>query len=102
MDKELKRGKHYLHKGRIMDVISIDDLTAEVMLDSVDGRPPVRVDVHQRQIDTALCKIGGYVIVVKGINRGKRGKLLGKDKEREMVEVQLDADQSIFKCSMDD
>jgi ribosomal protein L24 len=58
--------------------------------------------MHQDQLQTALCKVNGYVLIVQGECRGKRGKLLERNSEKDRAVVQLDADQSLVKCRLDD
>ena len=53
-------------------------------------------------LETALCKVNGYVLIVQGEYRGKRGKLLERNKDKNRAVVQLDADKSMVKCTLDD
>lgn len=100
IDRNMQQGKLYLRKGRVIDVIG--GLQADVLLDASDGRKSMRIEIHQDQVETALCKEGGFVLVVQGAYRGKRGKLVERNKEKNRAVVQLDSDRSMVKCTLDD
>ena len=56
--------------------------------------------VKQQVLETVIPKTGGFVMVVSGSGKGKRGVL--KEKEKEKGLVQLDGELEFAKYNLDD
>ncbi|KAJ3682645.1 hypothetical protein LUZ60_015218 [Juncus effusus] len=84
ISKDLKRGKYYLKKGEIIDVVG--PTTCDI---SIDGE--LVQGVEQEMLETALPKKGGAVLVLYGKNKGVFGNLMEKDLDEE-VGIVRDAD----------
>ncbi|EKX45933.1 hypothetical protein GUITHDRAFT_163177 [Guillardia theta CCMP2712] len=96
IDKKVKAGKYYLKKATVLDVVSRGVCT--IMMD--DDRRMVE-DVTYKMLETVLPKTGGYVLFVSGKFKGQRGKLLAKDKDREIANVQLMSSMQVEAVPMD-
>ncbi|KAM7493601.1 hypothetical protein LguiB_028210 [Lonicera macranthoides] len=86
ISKELKGGKLYLKKGKIVDVVG--PMKCDISMD--ESRELVQ-GVDQEFLETALPRRGGPVIVLYGRHKGVYGSLVEKDVEKEIGVVQ-DAD----------
>lgn len=86
ISKELKGGKLYLKKGKIVDVVG--PTKCDISMD--ESRELVQ-SVDQEFLETALPRRGGPVIVLYGRHKGVYGSLVKKDMEKETGVVQ-DAD----------
>ena len=68
--------------------------------------PPTHVcmytGVKARYLETALPPIGGPVLLLRGVHRLKRGKLLESDTRKEEGVVQLSEDLHVVRVSLDD
>ncbi|KAK6782741.1 hypothetical protein RDI58_020537 [Solanum bulbocastanum] len=78
ISKDLKRGRLYLKKGEIMDVVG--PTSCDICMD--ETRELIQ-DVDQELLETALPKRGGPVLVLYGRNKGVYGHLVEKDSEKE-------------------
>ena len=58
--------------------------------------------VKEKQLETVVPKVGGLVMVLTGEFKGRRGRLMAKDKEREVASVQIAGDMSVETVKMDD
>jgi len=96
IDKKVKAGKYYLKKATILDVVSRGVCT--IVMD--DDRRMVE-DVTSKMLETVLPKTGGYVLLVSGKFKGQRGKLLAKDRDREVANVQLMSSMQVEAVPMD-
>lgn len=78
ISKELNRGRFYLKKGKVVDVVGPNtcDLTMDEGGELVQG-------VDQDFLETALPKSGGPVLVLFGKHKGVYGNLVKKDLDRE-------------------
>ncbi|RAL53814.1 unnamed protein product [Cuscuta campestris] len=78
ISKDLKRGKLYLKKGKVVDVVgpSTCDISMDESQELIQG-------VNQDQLETALPKRGGPVLVLYGRHKGVFGSLLERDSEKE-------------------
>ncbi|KAL2653589.1 hypothetical protein R1flu_021717 [Riccia fluitans] len=84
ISKTLNGGRLYLKKGRIVDVISLKE--CDVLMD--ESREMIQA-VKQDQLETALPKKGGRVMVVGGRDyRGKLGKLIERGTEKGVVQLE--------------
>jgi G patch domain and KOW motifs-containing protein len=86
ISKDFKRGKYYLKKGEIVDVVG--PTTCDI---SIDETRELLQGVDQCMLETALPKKGGAVLVLYGKHKGVYGDLVKKDLEEEMGVVR-DAD----------
>ncbi|GJZ20528.1 MOS2-like protein [Tanacetum coccineum] len=82
ISKELKRGRLYLKKGEIVDVVG--PTTCDVAMD--EGREIIQ-GVEQEDLETALPRRGGPVLVLYGRYKGVFGSLQEKDMDRETAVV---------------
>ncbi|CAM6095547.1 unnamed protein product [Calypogeia fissa] len=85
ISKTLKGGRFYLKKGRIVDVVTPKE--CDILLDE-SGE--ILQQVKQDQLETALPKRGGRIMVVGGKYRGHLGKLIERDSEGEVGLVQME------------
>ncbi|PHT25172.1 hypothetical protein CQW23_35191 [Capsicum baccatum] len=78
ISKDLKRGRLYLKKGEIMDVVGPTscDICMDETRELIQG-------VDQELLETALPKRGGPVLVLYGRHKGVYGQLVEKDSESE-------------------
>ncbi|XP_060207966.1 protein MOS2-like [Lycium barbarum] len=78
ISKDLKRGRLYLKKGEIMDVVgpTSGDICMDETRELIQG-------VDQDLLETALPKRGGPVLVLYGRHKGVYGHLVEKDSENE-------------------
>ncbi|KAJ8526645.1 hypothetical protein K7X08_029122 [Anisodus acutangulus] len=78
ISKDLKRGRLYLKKGEIMDVVGPTncDICMDETRELIQG-------VDQDLLETALPKRGGPVLVLYGRHKGVYGHLVEKDSENE-------------------
>lgn len=86
VSKSFNRGQFYLKKGIIADV-----LTPIKCLLMIEGEGQA-VEIEQRALETVVPKPGGRVCVVAGKFRGRRGKLLEKNKSNDTASIQLNDD----------
>ncbi|TXG54577.1 hypothetical protein EZV62_019833 [Acer yangbiense] len=86
ISKELKRGRLYLKKGEVVDVVGPN--TCDI---SIDESGELVQGVDQDLLETALPKRGGPVLVLNGRHKGVYGNLVERDLDRETGVVR-DAD----------
>ncbi|KAF9592007.1 hypothetical protein IFM89_011590 [Coptis chinensis] len=86
ISKDYRRGKLYLKKGEVLDVVGPN------MCDiSLDENKEIIQSVHQDLLETAVPKRGGPVLVLYGKHKGVFGYLVERNMEKETSVVQ-DAD----------
>lgn len=78
ISKDFKKGKYYLKKGEVVDVVG--PTTCDI---SMDGTRELLQGVEQGMLETALPKKGGAVLVLYGKHKGVYGNLVEKDLEEE-------------------
>ncbi|CAN4128285.1 unnamed protein product [Withania somnifera] len=78
ISRDLKRGRLYLKKGEIIDVVGPTscDICMDETRELIQG-------VDQDLLETALPKRGGPVLVLYGRHKGVYGHLVEKDSEKE-------------------
>lgn len=86
ISKDLKRGRLYLKKGEVVDVVG--PKVCDIAMD--EGRELIQ-GVSQELLETALPQRGGPVLVLFGKHKGVYGKLMERDLDRETGVVE-DAD----------
>ncbi|KAI3706914.1 hypothetical protein L6452_24985 [Arctium lappa] len=86
ISKEVKRGRLYLQKGVIVDVVG--PTTCDI---SMDNSRELIQGVEQDFLETALPRRGGPVLVLYGRHKGVYGSLQEKDMDNETAVVR-DAD----------
>jgi len=98
VDKVYRGGRYYQKKGTVADVhpggrcdVALDGSRLEVL------------QLHQSSLETVVPREeGGAVLVVAGRWRGQRARLLQRSAENNVAAVQLLADMSVQRLSMDD
>ncbi|XP_050219477.1 protein MOS2 [Mercurialis annua] len=90
ISKQLKGGRFYLKKGKVVDVVSpnVCDISIDETKELVQG-------VDQDILETALPRRGGHVLVLYGKHKGAYGSLVEKDLDRGIGVVQ-DSDTREF------
>ncbi|KAK2662008.1 hypothetical protein Ddye_000582 [Dipteronia dyeriana] len=86
ISKGLKRGRLYLKKGEVVDVVGPN--TCDI---AIDESGELVQGVDQDLLETALPKCGGPVLVLNGRHKGVYGNLVERDLDRETGVVR-DAD----------
>ena len=89
----------HLRKGVVQDVISSQNNNpkAVILMDNQE----VLDNIPERYLETALPKTGGNVIVLEGIHRWKKGRLLERSSERSSGIIQLFEDLEVVDMSLD-
>jgi len=95
VSKKVDSGKHYKQKGIVMDVVRSG--LAIIRMDSGEV-----LEVKEKDLETALPKPGGNVILLLGRNRLEKGKLVERQSEKGRGLVQFYDDMNIVKVSLDD
>ena len=85
----------YLKKGDVLDLH--EKGVAAVRLD--DGAVLERV--QQRHLETVLPSSGGECLVLYGVHKGQRARLLEKNKQNETVVVELQEELAVVAMGMD-
>ena len=96
MSKSLHGGALYSKKGVVTDVAGADALS--LRMDSgalVEG-------VKASAVETALPKVGGAVLCVRGAHRNRRGRLIERHTEKARAVVQLNEDFQFIEADFDD
>ncbi|KAH7653540.1 G patch domain and KOW motifs-containing protein [Dioscorea alata] len=86
ISKDFKRGKWYLKKGKVVDVVG--PMQCDI---SMDDNGELVQGVHQDILETAIPKRGGSVLVLYGRHEGVYGRLEERNTEKETGVVR-DAD----------
>jgi G patch domain/KOW motif-containing protein len=97
VDKRFARGQLYNKKGVVVDVSGVDSFS--IKLDD-DGK--LYEGLRHAEVETALPKRGGTVLVLAGPHRMRRGTLLDRRTDEARADVQLAGDLSVIHCSFDD
>ncbi|XP_030472087.2 protein MOS2 [Syzygium oleosum] len=94
--KDLKGGRLYLKKGRVVDVVGpkICDILMDESKELIQG-------VDQEYLETALPKRGGPVFVLSGRYKGVHGSLVDRDFDRETGVVRDADSQELFNVRLD-
>jgi G patch domain/KOW motif-containing protein len=95
VSKSFSGGIYYLKKGTIVDIPTPKECT--VQIDGDNGRTsPLVSNVRQSYLETCIPKKpGGRVVVLAGKLRGRRGKLVQKNKSNDTARVQLSDDFTV-------
>ena len=99
VNQEIFWGGLFKQKGVVIDVL--DPRTGKCML-KMDGSGQVFEGLVQRSLQTALPKLDGEVLVVRGKHKGQRGILIRIRREMGHAVVQLHHDDRLQKLSLDD
>lgn len=97
INKRLGGGKFYNQKGRVEDVVSVSQFT--LIMDT--GQLLVE-DVQEKDVETALPKAGGNVLILKGEHKGEIGKLLERNSATSTAAIQLESELEVIKSAFDD
>ena len=91
--------RQHLNKGIVQDVISSQNNNpkAVILMDNQE----VLDNVPERYLETALPKTGGNVIVLEGVHRWKKGRLLERSSEKARGIIQLFEDLEVIEVSLD-
>jgi hypothetical protein len=60
------------------------------------------ITVEERDLETALPKAGGFVLIVAGPQRGRKARLLERDSKSNKGVVQLVDEFETIICKLDD
>jgi len=94
VSKSVSGGKYYLKKAIIVDVLTPLECTVQMQENQK------LVEVKQRMLETVIPKSSGErLMIVKGPNRGRIGKLNSKSKES--AQIQLLDDFSVEEYNLD-
>lgn len=94
VSKTFAGGKYYLHKAQVIDVISADLCSAQLM------NSKELLELDQKVLETVIPAVGEKVVVVKGPNKGRTAKVMQKAKGKAVI--QFTADLSSEEISFDD
>lgn len=97
VSKSFKGGQYYLTKGLVVDVLTPTDC----LLQLEGSKSGNTVEVSQQVLETVLPKTGGRVCIVSGEFRGRRGRLLEKNKSNDTASIQLNDDFSVHVVQFD-
>lgn len=95
VDKKVGKGKIYLKKGTIVDVLS--PTICDVMIDDFQKL----FQLEEKMLETVLPKRGGRVVVVVGKFSGQVGKLLARDLDTGVATVQLADNFDVLNVDLD-
>ncbi len=95
--KKIARGRQFKEKGIVVDVLRRG---SEATLKMNNGELIERI--KERDLETALPKVGGNVIILIGKNKLEKGKLLERNSESGQGIVQLFEDMHVLSLSLDD
>jgi len=99
--RSVSDGKYYGVKAVVQDVL--DPVERTCILSMAEPYLGAIVDgVSQSQVDTALPKPGGRVMVVRGPEAGLVGKLLERDGRKDRATVELAQDLRVARFRYDD
>ncbi|XP_039114053.1 protein MOS2-like [Dioscorea cayenensis subsp. rotundata] len=90
ISKDFKKGKYYLKKGKVVDVVG--PMRCDI---SMDDNGELVQGVHQDMLETAIPKRGGSVLVLYGRHEGVYGRLEERNTEKETGVVR-DADSHVL------
>ncbi|GMH34526.1 hypothetical protein BSKO_02360 [Bryopsis sp. KO-2023] len=98
IDKKMNKGRYYLKKGMVDDVLSPG--VANV---SMEDSKEVLEAVPQCCLETVIPKkAGGSILVLAGEFVGQQGKLLEKRSDKGVAAVQILEDMSVVRLHLDD
>ena len=94
-----KYPRQHLNKGIIQDVIPSQSSNprAVILMDNQE----VLDNVPERYLETALPKTGGNVVVLEGLHRWKKGRLLERSSEKGRGVIQLFENLEVVEVSLD-
>lgn len=101
MSRSLEKGKFYSQKAIVVDILDPQKPSCLLSVRG-HGRDVTLEGVTQSQLDTALPKKGGPVVIVRGSLQGMKGILLNRSASRDEAIVQLDSDMRIERMGLDD
>jgi G patch domain/KOW motif-containing protein len=95
ISKSFSGGIYYLKKGTIVDIPTPKECT--VQIDGDNGRASSLIsNVRQSYLETCVPKKpGGRVVILTGKLRGRRGKLVQKNKSNDTARIQLSDDFTV-------
>ena len=95
ISKSFLGGIYYLKKGTIVDIPTPKECT--VQIDGDNGRASSLIsNVRQSYLETCVPKKpGGRVVILAGKLRGRRGKLVQKNKSNDTARIQLSDDFTV-------
>ncbi|XP_030514118.1 protein MOS2 [Rhodamnia argentea] len=96
ISKDLKGGRLYLKKGRVVDVVgpNVCDILMDESKELIQG-------VDQEYLETALPKRGGSVFVLSGRYKGVHGSLVDRDSDRDTGVVRDADSQELFNVRLE-
>jgi len=96
VSQSFRDGKCYDKKLEVTDIIDKYTFTA------VDERGHAIDGLREKDIETVMPKVSGYVKVVSGEHKHTIGTLLERNKQKNQVQIQLVDTLEIITCSQDD
>ena len=95
ISKSFSGGIYYLKKGTIVDIPTPKECT--VQIDEDNGRASSLIsNVRQSYLETCVPKKpGGRIVILAGKLRGRRGKLVQKNKSNDTARIQLSDDFTV-------
>jgi len=96
ISKSLGGGLYYTKKGTVYDVVSRYEFS---VLMNKDRKLVERV--IERNVETALPKAGGKVMIVLGEHKGRIGTLLERNSKLQKCLVQFDDDLETYQCGFE-
>ncbi len=97
ISKSYSGGKYYNKKVRVEDVPDRRSFTVA----TPEGM--VLEDLRESDVETVIPGVAEDVMLVGGSHRGELGKLLMRDRKKDIVKVQMyDKDNTTVTCSQDD
>ena len=95
ISKSFSGGIYYLKKGTIVDIPTPKECT--VQIDGDNGRASSLIsNVRQSYLETCVPKKpGGRVVILAGKLRGRRGKVVQKNKSNDTARIQLSDDFTV-------
>lgn len=97
VDKRVQGGKLYLKKGVVLDVAP--NGSCDIRME--EGRQVI--NVHQDQLETVVPKdAGAAVMVVQGLHKGRKGRLLQVSLNSGAAALQLVGDMAVERMLLDD
>ncbi|GMR48747.1 hypothetical protein PMAYCL1PPCAC_18942 [Pristionchus mayeri] len=97
ISEDYKKGKYMDQKMRVVDVADRKNITLE------DDTGKTHYSIRQSWLETVMPRnTGEKVIILRGRNRGAKGVMVEKDREREALQVSLIPTHEVIKVRFDD
>jgi hypothetical protein len=96
VDERWRGGRFFRRRGTVRDVLApgLAEVQLAAAAGGAEGAAVLLTGVPQAVLETALPKVGGRVLVVKGPHKGGAGELLQRDARSQVGAVRLDDDEA--------